>query len=741
MTIDDSLTNNISCYGFNDGQIGLNVTGGFEPYQFKVFDQIIETNLITNLSAGNYIIEVLDGIGCADTISIFLNQPEAPLNIINYELSDSLDYCVLCHGDTNGYINITVNGGTQDYLYHNISDLNTFTTSNITNLVGGNEYQFYVSDANGCVSDTFIFVCSSPDELDVEIENFSLPSCCYSCDSELSILATGGISPYSFSIDNLIFQNDALFTQLCGDSNYVFTIVDNYGCEKQHTVNELNNLPCLVIDSINYFNSNSPALVNYDICQQDGTAKIYVTAFNGTGNYSFSIDGNSFVEQEQILFDSLSQGSHYIIVNDELNCSDTLSFIVDEPNPIFISDLTIDTIYCGAPSINSNTNQSDLGAINVIASGGTSGVYFYSLDQIDSLLYQSNGLFENLDSGYYSLNIIDANDCTQEFDLYVPHYSSSLDYDLGNITCPGFNDGFIQVNSFINDFGSWLTLNGNISDDNSFFQLSPGNYELSVNYFIPNSSEICTYSDSILLFDQNPLDFTYDVSNPSCYDNCDGSINISQSQGGTPPYTLICLNTLDSGLVFDNLCDGEYAIKLVDSNGCFLIQDIVMVEPNAIYPIIDFENGQLMVVEPTLTNPVSGIPPYTYQWYGEYGEIIGENDSIFEPNFSGIYSLLVTDNKGCKGQSSPYDIEITDIFYLTNKLVNIYPNPFNNILNIYTKNNEKVFWQISDVRGRIVDSGYDSFFWQINTSELLYGNYYLKLNMNNNEIIYKLIKH
>ena len=42
-----------------------------------------------------------------------------------------------------------------------------------------------------------------------------------------------------------------------------------------------------------------------------------------------------------------------------------------------------------------------------------------------------------------------------------------------------------------------------------------------------------------------------------------------------------------------------------------------MFEPNAIYPIIDFENEQLIVVEPTITNPVSGIPPYSYQWYDE----------------------------------------------------------------------------------------------------------------------------
>ena len=80
-------------------------------------------------------------------------------------------------------------------------------------------------------------------------------------------------------------------------------------------------------------------------------------------------------------------------------------------------------MFCGAPSINSGTNQSDIGAINVIASGGSSGEYFYSLDQIDSTLYQNFGLFENLDSGYYSMNIIDLNDCIKEFDLYIPFYS------------------------------------------------------------------------------------------------------------------------------------------------------------------------------------------------------------------------------------------------------------------------------------------------------------------------------
>ena len=164
-------------------------------------------------------------------------------------------------------------------------------------------------------------------------------------------------------------------------------------------------------------------------------------ALEGFGDYSFSIDNSPFIQQDEILFDSLFQGIHYIVVKDELNCLDTLSFIVNEPSPIVISNLTIDTIFCGSPSINSGSGQSDLGAINAIAGGGSSDVYFYSLDQIDSLLYQTSGLFENLDSGYYSMNIIDLNDCIQEFDIYIPFYSADIDYNVSNITCHGFSDG------------------------------------------------------------------------------------------------------------------------------------------------------------------------------------------------------------------------------------------------------------------------------------------------------------
>ncbi len=741
ISVVDSLTLNISCFSNNDGQIGLDASGGVTPYQFSIFGQSsLDTSVIIELLADTFIVAVTDSVGCQDTMTVILTQPDLSLFIDSYELSDSMGYCTLCYGDSTGFIDINITGGTADYSYFIVNEPDTFTTSHIDKLVGSEEYQFFVIDAQGCFSDTITVECTSPEELVLEIETATLPSCCYSCDSELILSAEGGILPYSYGIEYGIFQADSLFDQLCGDSSYTFKILDNHGCEKQDSSLIVPNRPCLVVDTINYINANLPALIHYDICQEDGTAIIYTSALEGVDNYSFSIDNGPFIQQDEIMFDSLYQGIHHIVVKDELNCLDTLSFIVDEPDPIVISELTIDTIFCGAPTINSSLGQSDIGTVNAIAGGGSSGVYFYSLDQTDSSLYQTSGLFENLDSGYYSMNIVDLNDCVQEFDLYIPFYSADIDYSTSNISCPGFSDGIIQVDAVIGDFNPWVTLNGNTSANNSFYQLSEGTYTLSANYFIPNSSDVCTYSDTIELVDKEPLEFTYDLSNPTCNGTCDGSISISQLSGGTTPYNLICLNTADSSLFFNNLCADEYAIKMVDFNGCFIIEDIVMFEPNAIYPIIDFDNGQLVILEPTISNPLSGIPPYSYQWYDSNGQIVGANDSLFEPSLPGEYSVVVTDDSDCIGESSLYKIEVLEMINWASEEVNVYPNPFNNFLNVSLDSKDKILWEISDVRGRVVKSGYDSNVWEINTSQLLNGIYFLGLKKDENELIYKIIK-
>ncbi|MDG1916309.1 MAG: T9SS type A sorting domain-containing protein [Flavobacteriales bacterium] len=741
LSLVDSITFNVSCFGNNDGQIGLDASGGVPPYQYSILGSAVQdTNVIVELLADTFIVSVTDSVGCEDTLTVIISHPELNLFIDSYQLSDSLGFCALCYGDSTGFIDILITGGTPAYDYFIVNEPDTFTSPHIEKLVGGEEYQFFAIDAQGCLTDTITVECTSPDEIILEIETATLPSCCYTCDSEVVLSAVGGITPYTYGFENGIFQSDSLFDQLCGDSSYTFKILDSFGCEKQDSSLIVENRPCLTVDTLNYINNELPALIHYDICQADGTAKIYTSALEGVGSYSFSINGEPFIQQEEIMFDSLYQGNHYIIVKDEYNCLDTLNFEVDAPNPIVISDLFIDTIYCGAPTLNSSNNQSDIGSILAIASGASSGVYFYSLDEIDSVLYQSNGFFDDLDSGYYSMNIIDLNDCVEEFDIHIPFYSASVEYSVSDITCPDFSNGIIEIDTVIGGFNPWVTFDGNTTTNNSFSSISEGQHNLTIHYFIPNSTEICSYTDTIEFFDKEPLDFSYELKNPTCNGVCDGSISIAQIDGGTSPYTILCLNTTDTTLVFEGLCADEYAIKMVDSNGCFIIQDVMMLEPNALYPIIDFEDGQLVVIEPTIGSPLSGVPPYTYQWYDSNGQIAGANDSLYDPALPGDYSVVVTDDTDCIGESSFYNIEVLAMSNWDSDLVNVYPNPFKDRLKVSTESKDRIDWIISDTRGRVVQSGQDIFSWTINTSKLYNGIYFLRLKKGNNELIYKIVK-
>lgn len=69
-----------SCFGYSDGQIDIQVTGGFDDYGYDIYvnklDKPISIFSIGNLSAGEHDIMVVDGKGCEVEIDTTLLQPE-----------------------------------------------------------------------------------------------------------------------------------------------------------------------------------------------------------------------------------------------------------------------------------------------------------------------------------------------------------------------------------------------------------------------------------------------------------------------------------------------------------------------------------------------------------------------------------------------------------------------------------------------------------------------------------------
>jgi hypothetical protein len=164
LSLVDSITFNVSCFGNNDGQIGLDASGGVPPYQYSILGSAVQdTNVIVELLADTFIVSVTDSVGCEDTLTVIISQPELNLFIDSYQLSDSLGFCALCYGDSTGFIDILITGGTPAYDYFIVNEPDTFTSPHIEKLVGGEEYQFFAIDAQGCLTDTITVECTSPD--------------------------------------------------------------------------------------------------------------------------------------------------------------------------------------------------------------------------------------------------------------------------------------------------------------------------------------------------------------------------------------------------------------------------------------------------------------------------------------------------------------------------------------------------------------------------------------------------
>jgi gliding motility-associated-like protein len=178
----------VHCYGGNDGNVSVNISGGSPPYDYQWSPYGGNTSQANNLSAGDYQVNVRDNNGCSLQITVPVTSPTA-LAAIN-----SVD-SVRCFGGNNGMAGTNISGGVPPYNYYWTT---TDTTPSINNLYAGN-YSVSVTDANGCMLQQALFI-AEPEELSV---NIATPdTICIGNQAILLANATGGIPPYNYQWTN-----------------------------------------------------------------------------------------------------------------------------------------------------------------------------------------------------------------------------------------------------------------------------------------------------------------------------------------------------------------------------------------------------------------------------------------------------------------------------------------------------------------------------------------------------------
>jgi hypothetical protein len=141
--------NEVTCAGESTGAIDLSVSGGSQPYNYDWDNDGTGDNNdpqdLDNLPVGTYRVTITDANGCTTDVTADITEPSEPINL---SISSS---ALLCFGDANGTINLTVSGGSGVYLYdwNNDGTGDNNDPEDLSGLPAGS-YSVTVTDANGC---------------------------------------------------------------------------------------------------------------------------------------------------------------------------------------------------------------------------------------------------------------------------------------------------------------------------------------------------------------------------------------------------------------------------------------------------------------------------------------------------------------------------------------------------------------------------------------------------------------
>ena len=208
----------VSCFGFEDGEAHLTVTGGFQPYQFQWSTGDSSKGLI-QLLAGVYDVTITDSNQCTWWTPVHIHQPDE----LKVQTSKS---DVSCAGKTDGSAALSMTGGTPPY---QISWSNGATVPALNTMAAG-VYSFTVSDHKNCSVVDSVNI-NEPDSITVEAVVTPDPG--GKGNGSIQLVVSGGAPPYTYLwFDNSAEDyNNGLFPGV-----YPVEVRDVNGCRKETSI-------------------------------------------------------------------------------------------------------------------------------------------------------------------------------------------------------------------------------------------------------------------------------------------------------------------------------------------------------------------------------------------------------------------------------------------------------------------------------------------------------------------------
>lgn len=603
---------NVRCFGYNDGAVFSNVTGGTSPYHYSWSNGDVADSAI-GLTAGTYYLTVTDSNGCVISDSVDIIEP-GPVDL-GAIVPDYNGFNIPCFGDTSACITLNMTGGNSPFTF--IWDgSDTLTSSTICN-IGADTLNVNIVDANGCQLDTF-FIMTGPPPINFNTTLSAFGTYNINCNGqtngEIDITMVGGVAPFSYLWSTTDTIEDLLNL---GAGSYQLNVTDANGC----------------LDSVTYV-LTEPALlqaalssVNSTCSQNNGTAT--ATVNGGVVPYTYlwsdSQTGSSAT--------GLSPQTISVVITDSLGCVSN--------DTIVVGGVPLATLAFNS-TINNTCFGQTIGQATVTITDGTAPfTYLWSNGDTSSTA-------DSLAAGAYNLVVTDSNSCVSNASITITEPAAfSFNYTVNNAFCNGANNGSVV-----------LSLTGG----NSPYQYNWSNGDLGATadslgggfVLVQITDSLgCTQTDSVDIVQGTSIASAIDLATDvSCFGGNNGFASVLPATGGIGPLNYSWSNG-DTGLSTDTLTAGVYTMTITDSVNCSVAIPITISEPAQLIVNIAATdvvcNGQNNGT--ATANVIGGVTSYSYQWTPT------STASSLTNLAPGVYSLIVTDQNNCTTSSSVTIIE------------------------------------------------------------------------------------
>jgi len=547
---------------------------------------------------------------------------------------------IICKGESNGTITVTMESGIPLYEYQIDSDPFKPYDLMIDSIALGT-HTITIRDSAGCTAQK-TFDTNEPDtKLQIEMLSHKHTDCPNEFIGNVTVklkASHGWGTPYTYTFNDENPTGDSLTG--VGYGNHIVYITDSLGCTDslEFTITKPDPLKIELLKQQNvlcFEQSNGSVKIKVsggipDPTDPNDSATAYTYSWKDANNNELSTTDS---------LNNLSAGWYYITISDSANlCTIQDSFKILQPNLLTVTE---DFNLTKNVSCFNGSN----GSITVKVEGGTAP-YSYSWDHDPVNLTPK---IEDINATtVYKVTITDSNNCTVSGDFSVsqPELLVATIANFTPVKCYGESNG-TALSSVTGGNGNYTYLwnDVNLQTTSEANNLSEGTYKVIITDILG-----CKDSAEVVISQPDELILTIDtLIHLSCFGTNDGSAIVKVTGGNGN--NVFSWSDGQIGTSVSNLSFGTHIATVTDSKGCEKVINIFINQPpkiNTVFFASKTQNAKCSG-ESSGTATVTvlgGTEPYSYLWSN------GQTDSVAINLSAGTYYVTVKDSNNCEVKDS-----------------------------------------------------------------------------------------